>query len=268
MTLRVLQVSDSHLSERAPYSVENWDAVVACAADLRPDLVVHTGDISLDGATRPEDLTFARAHVERLPAPWVAIPGNHDIGDVAPEFPLVDPPRRARYAAAFGETRFARTVDGWSVVGFDVQTLMTPSPAADDLWHWLDGALDGAAPTALFLHRPLQPLAEDDADHVNRYVTAGTRERLTALIGSRDVRLVGSGHVHQWREGAVGGVAHVWAPSSWAVIPDAIQPVIGTKVVGAVLHTLHPDGRTASELVVPGGIAQVASGASFPSPYA
>jgi 3',5'-cyclic AMP phosphodiesterase CpdA len=46
-----------------------------------PDRIVHSGDVSFDGAYDEDDLAFARAEKDRLPVPWVAIPGNHDIGE-------------------------------------------------------------------------------------------------------------------------------------------------------------------------------------------
>jgi 3',5'-cyclic AMP phosphodiesterase CpdA len=47
---RVVLVSDSHLSASAPQAQANWDAVVSYVAAALPDLVIHLGDLSLDGA--------------------------------------------------------------------------------------------------------------------------------------------------------------------------------------------------------------------------
>jgi len=262
--LRVLQVSDTHLAARAPFSIANWRAVSEFA-DTAADLVVHTGDISLDGG---DDLAFSWREIDRLTAPWRAVPGNHDIGDPEPAADPVDASRRARYHASFGDGSWALVERSWNLVGLDVQTLTSTLPAAAELWDWLPGALATGLPTALFIHRPLHPLVPGDTDDPMRYVTEPTRSRLLAVLGQADVRLVASGHVHQWREGVVDGVRHVWAPSAWASIPDHVQPVIGRKVVGAVLHTLRPDGTVSSELVVPTGVAQVTSGIDFPSPFA
>lgn len=92
----LLQVSDAHFgTERAPVV----DALVALAHQLRPDLVVVSGDVT----QRARAAQFQRAarFVERLGAPQVlAIPGNHDIPlfDVATR--LTDPYRE--YRRAFG----------------------------------------------------------------------------------------------------------------------------------------------------------------------
>ena len=50
-------------------------------AAAAPDLVIHLGDLSLDGARDPAGLTYGRRLLDQLPVPWRAVPGNHDIGD-------------------------------------------------------------------------------------------------------------------------------------------------------------------------------------------
>lgn len=91
----LLQISDPHFGTERPGVVE---ALVALAQRERPDLVVLSGDITQ--RARADQFGAARAFAERLGAPVVAIPGNHDI-------PLFDLPARlfhpyARHAAAFG----------------------------------------------------------------------------------------------------------------------------------------------------------------------
>ncbi len=90
----MLVVSDSHLSERAAEAGANWMAVTALAEHV--ELVIHAGDLTLDGARNPADLKYARRMLDGLPVPWVAIPGNHDVGDNpgSSEGPAVDADRR------------------------------------------------------------------------------------------------------------------------------------------------------------------------------
>ena len=78
---RVILVSDTHLSASAPQAQANWDAVVSYVGTCAPDLVIHLGDLSLDGAGNAADLRHGRAQLDRLPAAWHAVPGKHDIGD-------------------------------------------------------------------------------------------------------------------------------------------------------------------------------------------
>jgi 3',5'-cyclic AMP phosphodiesterase CpdA len=92
----LLQVSDTHFGTERPPVVE---ALVAFAAELRPDLVVLSGDITQ--RARRAQFDAARRLAERLPpAPLLALPGNHDI----PLFNLAARLLRpyAGYARVFG----------------------------------------------------------------------------------------------------------------------------------------------------------------------
>jgi 3',5'-cyclic AMP phosphodiesterase CpdA len=93
----VLQVSDTHFGTERPEVVE---ALVDLASQLKPDLIVLSGDLT----QRARDSEFAafRAFVARLlPAPCLAVPGNHDI----PLFDLVTRLTRpfGAYAASCGQ---------------------------------------------------------------------------------------------------------------------------------------------------------------------
>jgi 3',5'-cyclic AMP phosphodiesterase CpdA len=91
----VLQVSDPHFgTERAPVV----EALVALARQQQPRLVVLSGDITQ--RARRQQFRAARAFADRLEAPVLTIPGNHDI----PLFALHDRLLRpyAHFKAAFG----------------------------------------------------------------------------------------------------------------------------------------------------------------------
>lgn len=91
----LLQISDTHFgTEQAP-AVE---ALVALTRQLRPDVIVLSGDITQ--RARPAQFSAARAFVNRLGSPVLVVPGNHDI----PLFDLWTRLRRpyARHIAAFG----------------------------------------------------------------------------------------------------------------------------------------------------------------------
>lgn len=91
----LLQISDTHFGTEQPQVVE---ALFALATRQRPQLVVLSGDITQ--RARPAQFLAAKAFADRLGAPVLAIPGNHDI-------PLFDLWARltrpyAHYAMAFG----------------------------------------------------------------------------------------------------------------------------------------------------------------------
>ena len=97
MPFTLAQVSDSHLGARTTLFRTNFDRVAHALEAVRPDLVVASGDVSLDGADHEADLALAAAYFARLPAPVHAIPGNHDVGDHpdrAPKQPVNRRPAR------------------------------------------------------------------------------------------------------------------------------------------------------------------------------
>lgn len=92
----LLHLSDSHFgTERPPVLA----ALRRLAEAIRPALVVLSGDLTQ--RARPGQFAAARAFVDSLPAPSLAIPGNHDIPLYALATRLRAP--YARYSAAFGD---------------------------------------------------------------------------------------------------------------------------------------------------------------------
>ena len=79
---RLLQVSDPHFGTERAAVVE---AVVQLAWSLQPELVVLSGDITQ--RAREGQFRAARAFTDRLGAPVLTVPGNHDV-------PLFDLPTR------------------------------------------------------------------------------------------------------------------------------------------------------------------------------
>jgi hypothetical protein len=77
-----------------------------------------------------------------------------------------------------------------------------------------------------------------------------------------------SGHVHQFRILDLDHRRHVWAPTTWAVLPDGMQDTFGAKRCGIVALTLGRAGRPDDvALVEPPGLAQHTLTVDVPSPY-
>lgn len=70
----ILHISDTHFGTQWPAVV---DALVALAHSLAPDLVVLGGDVTQ--RARRAQFRAAVDFLRRLPAPVLAVPGNHDI---------------------------------------------------------------------------------------------------------------------------------------------------------------------------------------------
>jgi 3',5'-cyclic AMP phosphodiesterase CpdA len=242
---RVLQISDTHLSREKPWFVPNFEAVAAIASARRPDLVVNTGDISLDGAGREDDLAFAGRCHAAFDVPVRAVPGNHDVGDNPWRADLEQPineERRRRYRRHFGDDFWLVDAGAWTLVGVNAQLLGSGLPAEDEQWAFLASVPARAATRAIavFVHKPLfdRHPAEDDVNQ--RYVTPEHRHRLLDLLGRANLQLVASGHVHQHRRHRLNEVDHCWAPSTAYVLPDRLQPRLGDKRVGYVDYVFHP----------------------------
>ncbi len=75
MTARLIHISDLHRGGRAAPALD--DALVALCDELSPTVVIASGDLANRGRT--VELEQARALLERLQAPTLAVPGNHDL---------------------------------------------------------------------------------------------------------------------------------------------------------------------------------------------
>lgn len=193
---RVVQLTDTHFSARLGVPDE-WTATLDWLLADPPDLVVHTGDVVLEDPDDEADRSFAAGLLDQVPAPLVAVPGNHDIGFYGED---ADRPRRlANFRAAWGNDRFVMDLAGWRLVGVDCYLL-----GNDEHDAWLAEAVDTEAPIAVFVH---QPISGEPVDGWEMPRAAANAFQRAADAG--DVRMVASGHRH--RSARLGRA--VWAPS-------------------------------------------------------
>jgi predicted phosphodiesterase len=71
---RLALLADLHFGRADPDLAE---ALLAALAEARPDLVLIAGDVVQ--RARAGQFRLARAFLDALPAPWLAVPGNHDL---------------------------------------------------------------------------------------------------------------------------------------------------------------------------------------------
>lgn len=256
MAFSLVQVSDTHLSPNRPQYTDNWRLVAAAVTALQPDLVVHTGDLTRDGADSDDDLVYARAEMDALPLPWLAIPGNHDVGDdpasaqdsSTPQEIL--PVRLERYRRVFGDDYWCRDMDGWRLIGLNTQLCNSDMAEEAEQAAFLDEAVASAEgrSIALFVHKPLFARAPDVQDDGSKFLNPPMRQRLEDMIRHDHVRLVASGHLHLSHFLQKDGADRVWAPSTAFIIGQDRRPMMGRKEVGfveyrfdgeRVAHTVH-----------------------------
>ncbi len=273
--MRAVLVSDTHLSPDAPEAAANWDAVLRYVTAEAPDVVIHLGDLSLDGAHNASDLDYARRQLDLLAVPWHAVPGNHDIGDNpwpgAPDGAWVNDERRQRWLDAVGADRWSLSADGWTLLAINAQLAGSGLAAEAEQWSWLAeqiGACDEDQLVAVISHKPLTAgEAELAAAPPYRFLPAGARSQLADLFGDRPPALVLSGHVHQSRQLSIDGTEHLWVPTTWAVLPDDAQPVLGSKRSGIVSVEFAPARMPEPAFAEPDGIAQLTIRTDIPNPY-
>jgi 3',5'-cyclic AMP phosphodiesterase CpdA len=258
--MRILLVTDSHLASMAPPCNENWQAAKAFAGRAGGDLTIHLGDITLDGIADRRQHDWAVAASADWPTPLRFIPGNHDVGDnpPGPGVPAKDPldlDLLAQYRRQFGWDYWVLDAPPWRLIALDAQLFGSGTADEAEQWRWLAARLaeTEGRPLILLLHKPLflDHPATTPTPHI-RYVPPQQRRKLLDLFAPVDLRLVLSGHTHQYRDHTVGGVRHIWLPSTAFVIPDPMQDRIGEKVTGLGVLDLGEECRF--DLVCPDGM--------------
>ncbi len=72
---QILHISDIHFGPK--HLVDRAEGVLRLAERLAPDFIALSGDLTQ--RAKPSEFQRARTFVDRLPAPVVAVPGNHDV---------------------------------------------------------------------------------------------------------------------------------------------------------------------------------------------
>ncbi len=230
----VLQISDTHLLTE-PTMTEHGDPDVSLCAtidavrELRPDLVLLTGDIADDGSA--EALRRVRDLVVELSAPVLALAGNHD--------DLV------HLHTVFGSTDTLE-VGAWRVLAVEssVPGEIYGSVDVDELAGRLDRLDD--RPTLIAMHHP--PLSPS----THPWFQLIGAEKLLAAIGARPhVRAIVSGHLHEAFDRQSGDLAVCSAPSSLYAIDHLGDDFRWSDdgLVGCQVLTLGDQGSFSCERV-------------------
>lgn len=269
--MRIVHLSDPHLSRRRAYFLGNVLTARRLIAEIAPDLVIDTGDLSIDGADVEDDLRFAHEVHARLGPRWRAVPGNHDVGEEptgAHLHQFCNAERLARYRGVFGPDWWSEDAPGWRLIGLNALLFGTGLADEAEQWAWLAETVAGAGDRALalFIHKPFFLIAPDETPVPEWCVAPQALPRLIETLGP-GLRLVASGHLHQGLSREVGGVRHVWAPSVGFPSRTPLNPQADPRV-GLVVIDLHADGRCAVDIRQPDAFVQhdyqaVKQGAAF-----
>ena len=186
----LLHISDTHFgTEQAPVV----EALAALAAELSPDLLVLSGDITQ--RARTAQFAAARRFIDRLALPFVSIPGNHDLTVANPLKRLLAP--YSGYRHAFGDVmepvhesagllvQCVKTTRWWRHIEGEVSTAQVERVAA---------RLRSARPEQLrvvVVHQPVHVERESEEQHLLR-----GRDAALSRWAEAGADVVLGGHIH------------------------------------------------------------------------
>ncbi|WP_162950292.1 metallophosphoesterase family protein [Rhizobium jaguaris] len=249
---RIIQISDPHLGRRRPFFQHNWEVLVELLAAETYDLVVCTGDMSMEGAQFEAELAFAARQFKRIRGPIAFVPGNHDIGNSLPDVrggeTVITTARREAYLRHFGPDFWTRDIGShWRLVGLNSMLPGSGLEGEAQQQVMVEEAAASAAGRRLmvFKHKPLYMGTPDETVLSQSALYPEHRNRLRDALSPASDALVCSGHIHDYKTATWQNLQQIWAPSTAFVIDrDGLQyPVHGIRRAGYLVHTLSGDGH-------------------------
>ena len=260
--VRVVQISDTHINRRGGVPSANLQRCIDFINDeIRPDLVVHTGDVVSLTPGVDADLQTARQLLGQLTARLLVIPGNHDIGESCPD-PWMGFATEAisvsAFRGVFGRGYWLELLDEhWAAIGLSDELFSSGIADEAEQWEWIDRtALEFEDRNViLFMHRPLWSKLEELELDESLAVAAKDRERLLRVFKPGRLRAVAAGHLHRFLHVSRNGVSDVWAPSTACLLTQLTSsgpPVPGLNRLGVMEYRLEGDDFEVEVHAVPG----------------
>lgn len=208
--------------ERARYAVQ-------CLNNLRPDFVVHLGDIVHPiPALCNHEQAVQKAHeiFSALEAPFYAVPGNHDVGDKVNTWlpaPVVDEDSHLTFRKHWGPLYRSFPNETCHFILLDSPVMNSGLAREGEQHRWLEKELDLANKKGLrifvFTHYPLFLCDPHEPTHYDN-IDEPTRGYLLALFARYGVEAVFSGHVHNAFVGIHEDTSYYSIPSLAFVRPE------------------------------------------------
>lgn len=138
----IAHITDTHLGAQHRDFEPNFLALIDEMKHVAPDLIINTGDLTVNGTE--EDADHQRAHElhQRLTPEWRVLPGNHDVGD-NPRVPgeVLNKPvtaqRRDRYCAVWGADFWGTDAGEFRLIGLNAQLCGSDLAEEADQWDFL-----------------------------------------------------------------------------------------------------------------------------------
>jgi alkaline phosphatase D len=256
--MKIIQITDTHFSPEKTHFNGNWAPLLTWIEEQNADLVIHTGDLTVDGADKEHDIAFSLDLMRQVSTPMLIVPGNHDVGHFPDMSQPVNAERLQRWRGIVGGDRFVEDANGWRLVGLNALLLGHEDEEEEAQFEWLRTAFEerNGRRLALFSHKPLFVDEPHEGDTGYWGFRPGQRKRLYDLMAAHDVALFASGHLHWAWQGRHGNTSLVWGPSAAFVIDKLEREMPGERLVGAVVHEFGED-VTSQIVAVPGMTAHV-----------
>ncbi|HEU4734602.1 MAG TPA: metallophosphoesterase [Kofleriaceae bacterium] len=231
----MFQITDTHWGYKGPANPNPTAAFERAVAEIarwpaRPELVVHTGDVTHmtgDAGERRARLEAAKALLGKLGTELLVIPGEHDAAA----------DHGAAFQAVFGPTHQAREVKGVSLIALD--NVSDPKGGlGDEQLAWLDrevAKVPHDRPLLVFTHRPLFALAQP----WDWFTQDG--ERALAILDRHPNTTVFYGHIHQAHAHRTNAILHIATRSLVFPLPAPMSQPAKAPIPwdeGAVDHGL------------------------------
>ena len=233
--MNIVQISDTHISHRGGIPNDNFARLARFInQELKPDLVVHSGDVVILNPDIEADRHAARELFDRLDAPVRVLPGNHDVGEPGdrPWAGFATTTERVKaFTDVFGPDHWLETVGDYAAIGINSEILTTGTPEEDEQWAWLAGLPEQVAgrPALVFCHKPFWPPVPGVAEHAVA-IPEAARDRLLRALAGVHVVAYGSGHLHHYAVGSFGDAVTVSAPST-AFVVQGHEAMVGPGLV-------------------------------------
>ena len=221
----LLHLSDTHFGTERPQVVE---ALLALAAQQRPDGVVLSGDITQ--RARPAQFRAAKAFVDQLGAPVLAIPGNHDIALFDLWARLTRP--YARFARVFGADLEPVAISpDWLIVGVNTTRARrhTQGEVSEAQVARVASLLAAAGPQQLRVVVVHQPLAVPEAGEASNLLRGHVQAARAWAQAGAD--LVLGGHIHLPYTLPLQGLARrLWVVQAGTAVSARTRPGVPNSV--------------------------------------
>ncbi|MFF4501657.1 metallophosphoesterase family protein [Streptomyces sp. NPDC001401] len=265
--LRLVQISDTHLSRWDGPLRRNFTKLANYVNEvLRPDLIVHTGDVILSNPDADADYRAAVELLGQLSAPVRYLPGNHDVGEAYDDtWWGTTSERLARFRKYFGETPWLEWFGGVGLIGLDSQLLGNGLPEEHEQWRRLEDLAEtvGTKSVMFFQHTSFWTGAMG-SDGRPGCLAERDRERLLDIFGQARLLGTGNGDVHRYRKVWHDTAFELWGPSTAFLVhrEEAAKLPAGLEQLGVVLYEFEHENVAATFQTTP-GLEEVEVGA-FP----